>query len=123
MRVYVERLVTPEDMSKAALHSGKLRMAYSEYEEEGEEYSTWIREELPPAIVRKLLSRRISELLTLLSQKSTLNITQLAGQLQRSPSNVHRDLALLRKYRLITFIDRGREKIPFLLARRIIIEI
>ncbi len=122
IKVFVERALTPEDLIQARRVT-RLRKAYLEYEEEGEEPPMWVREEIPLEVARRLLSDKIVEIIEVLSSKKEYNITKLAEALQRSPPNVYRDLVFLKKYRLLTFIDRGREKIPVLLLKRVVVEV
>ncbi len=122
IKVFVERALTPEDLIQARRIT-RLRKAYLEYEEEGEEPPMWVREEVPLEVARRLLSDKIVEIVEVLSSKKEYNITKLAEALQRSPPNVYRDLVFLKKYRLLTFIDRGREKIPVLLLKRVVVEV
>ncbi len=122
IKVFVERALTPEDLIQARRVT-RLRKAYLEYEEEGEEPPMWVREEVPLEVARRLLSDKIVEIVEVLSSKKEYNITKLAEALQRSPPNVYRDLVFLKKHKLLTFIDRGREKIPVLLLKRVVVEV
>ncbi|QOJ78358.1 hypothetical protein IG193_06260 [Infirmifilum lucidum] len=122
IKVFIERALTPEDLIEAR-RIARLRKAYLEYEEEGEEPPMWIREEVPLEVARRLLSDKIVEIVEVLSSKKEYNITKLAEAVHRSPPNIHRDLVFLKKHRLLTFIDRGREKIPVLLFKRVVIEV
>ncbi|PLJ76926.1 HVO_A0114 family putative DNA-binding protein [Infirmifilum sp. SLHALR2] len=123
IRIFIERSVTPDELIQPGIVTYKLRKAYLEYEEEGEEPSIYIREEISAETARKLLSKKMIEILKTLSSEREYNISKLSELLHRSPSNVHRDLAFLKKHKLLTFIDRGREKIPILLLKRVVVEV
>ena len=123
IKIYAEKYLTAEDLIHLKKNSEKIKKAYLAYEEEGEEVETWTRIEIPLKVARRLLSKRMLELLHLLSQRGEYSISELARTLQRSTPNVHRDLVFLKRYGLITIIEKGHEKTPILLLRKIIIDI
>ncbi|MEZ0346513.1 MAG: hypothetical protein ABWK01_08190 [Infirmifilum sp.] len=123
IKVYVEKNLTAEELIRMSKNRESLLKAYLAYEEEGEEVETYTRVELPVKVARKILSKRNIELLEVLSEKKVSSISNLANILHRSTSNVYRDLEFLRRYGLVSFIERGRQKIPILLVRKILIEI
>lgn len=123
MRVVVERELTREDFDSKRI-SSKLEKLYLMYEEEGDEaLHRTIREEIPLEVVRRLLSRRMVELIDALSRSSGESITQLANSLGRSVANVYRDLKFLKRYKLVRFEARGRERIPLLTLKRVIVSL
>jgi DNA-binding transcriptional ArsR family regulator len=121
IKIYLERRIIREDMAPSRLskHPG-LRRLYSLYEEEGELAAPgYIREELPPQVARRLASTRMLELLGFLLGSKGLGVSEVARRLERSPSNVSRDLNLLAKWRIIRFVEQGRRKVPEVIARKI----
>lgn len=121
MKAIAERELTREDFDNA-LTSAKLEKIYLMYEEEGDEaLHRTIREEIPVEVVHRLTSRRMVELIEVLSRSRGENITRLASILSRSVPNVYRDLRFLERYKLVRFEERGREKIPMLTLKRIIL--
>ncbi len=123
MRVVVERELTREDLDTRRSGS-RLERIYLMYEEEGDEtLHRTIREEIPAHAARRLLSRRMIELIDALHRNPGANITQLANLLGRSVANVYRDLLFLKRYRLVRFEARSRERIPLLTLRKIVVSV
>jgi len=94
--------------------------ALREYEEEGEEIFAK-EEEIDPAIVKRLLSKNMVQLLIEV-EKGVDSISDLARKLGRSTPNVYKDLQFLHQHGLISFLKRGRYVIPYLLIEEIYIE-
>lgn len=121
VKAIVERELTREDFNNAPAGS-RLEKLYFMYEEEGDEaLRGTIREEIPADVVHRLTSKRMRELIDLLARSKGESITSIASALGRSVPNVYRDLKLLEKFRLVRFEERGRERIPALTLKRLIL--
>ncbi|MEM3646849.1 MAG: hypothetical protein QW334_01705 [Thermofilum sp.] len=121
VRAVVERELTREDFD-SAVREAKFEKLYLMYEEEGDEaLHKTIREEIPADVVHRLLSKRMRELVEVLSRSRGESITRLASILGRSVPNVYRDLKFLEKYKLVRFEERGRERVPTLTLKRIVL--
>lgn len=96
----------------------ELLEAYMTYEEEGE-YSYIVEEEIPLTVARKLLSPRMRDLLEALKSSRGMCLSDLAKMLNRSPPNIHADLALLAEYNLVALERTGRRVVPILMLEEI----
>jgi len=130
MRALVSRRVTEEELlsliqrrlpKRYHVKLEDLHDAYMEYEEEGETILT-ITEEYDIGIVRRLLSPKMSELIDLI-RKERLSIAQIAARLNRSTSNVYKDIRFLIDNKLAYLLRKGRARIPTLLLESIEVKV
>ncbi|MGB9709132.1 MAG: ArsR family transcriptional regulator [Infirmifilum sp.] len=122
IKIIAEKYLTTEELIRMKETNGQLKKAYLAYEEEGDEIEAWTRVEIPITAARRILSNKMMELLYVLLERKEYSISELAKNLHRSVPNVYRDLSFLERYGLITYLDKGRKKIPVFLARKIIVE-
>jgi len=124
MKAFLRRRLTIEELRNALGKENTemiSRIYFGEYEEEGEIISN-IDEEIPLKVARRLLSRKMTQLIELI-KKEELSISEIAYKLNRSPSNIWKDLHLLAKYKIIDIEKYGKRVIPQLLVEEIIIKI
>lgn len=124
MRIVMRRKIVPEDLDvneTLKIHP-QYGMIVKEYEEEGE-ITANVEEELSPEVLRRLMSKRMVEILEILERRELINISELARKLGRSIPNVYHDLQFMEKHRIIYLRKMGSIKIPILLLEEIRIEI
>jgi len=131
VKVYLKRRLRPEELLEriGELEAGgqreealRLAAAYMAYEEEGES-PVLVEEGVPLEVARKLLSKRILELISCIKRSGGKSISELARELGRSPSNVHADVAFLSRYNVIYLERQGKRVIPHLLAEELRVEL
>jgi len=124
MRIVMRRKIVPEDLEvneKLRIHP-QYGMIVKEYEEEGE-IAANVEEELSPEVLRRLMSKRMVEILEILERGELINISELARKLGRSIPNVYYDLQFMEKHRIIYLRKMGSVKIPILLLEAIRVEV
>ncbi len=124
MRIVMRRKIVPEDLEvneKLRIHP-QYGMIVKEYEEEGE-IAANVEEELSPEVLRRLMSKRMVEILEILERGELINISELARKLGRSIPNVYYDLQFMEKHRIIYLRKMGSVKIPILLLEEIRVEV
>jgi len=131
VKVYLKRRLRPDEMLEriGELEAGgrreealRLAAAYMAYEEEGES-SVLVEEEVPFEVARKLLSKRMLELISCIKRSGEKSVSELARELGRSPSNVHADVAFLSRYNIVYLERQGRRVVPYLLAEELRVEL
>lgn len=127
MKIYIRRRLTPDELLTLigslevrgwSEDVKQLAEAYRAYEEEGE-LSYSVEEEITDDIARRVLSLRVVELINLLKHKDGLSISEIARELNRSPSNVYVDLKLLSKHKLVYLERQGKRTIPHLIVEEL----
>jgi len=120
MRIIMRRKIVPEDLevNETLRFHPQYGMFIKEYEEEGE-IAANVEEELPPKVLRRLMSKRMVEILEILERGESINISELARKLGRSVPNVYYDLQFLEKHRVVYLRRMGSIKIPILLLEEI----
>ncbi|HDJ97293.1 MAG TPA: ArsR family transcriptional regulator [Thermofilum sp.] len=124
MRIVMRRKIVPEDLDvneTLRIHP-QYGMIVKEYEEEGE-IAANVEEELSPEVLRRLMSKRMVEILEILERGELINISELARKLGRSIPNVYYDLQFMEKHRIIYLRKMGSVKIPILLLEEIRVEV
>ena len=124
MRIIMRRKIVPEDLDvneTLRIHP-QYGMIVKEYEEEGE-IAANVEEELSPEVLRRLMSKRMVEILEILERGELINISELARKLGRSIPNVYYDLQFMEKHRIIYLRKMGSVKIPILLLEAIRVEV
>jgi len=116
----MRRKIVPEDLevNETLRFHPQYGMFIKEYEEEGE-IAANVEEELPPKVLRRLMSKRMVEILEILERGESINISELARKLGRSVPNVYYDLQFLEKHRVVYLRRMGSIKIPILLLEEI----
>ena len=124
MRIVMRRKIVPEDldMNETLRIHPQYGMIVKEYEEEGE-IAANVEEELSPEVLRRLMSKRMVEILEILERGELINISELARKLGRSIPNVYYDLQFMKKHRIIYLRKMGSVKIPILLLEEIRVEV
>ncbi|RLE96216.1 MAG: hypothetical protein DRJ55_00045 [Thermoprotei archaeon] len=124
MRIVMRRKIVPEDldMNETLRIHPQYGMIVKEYEEEGE-IAANVEEELSPEVLRRLMSKRMVEILEILERGELINISELARKLGRSIPNVYYDLQFMEKHRIIYLRKMGSVKIPILLLEEIRVEV
>jgi len=120
----MRRKIVPEDLDvneTLRIHP-QYGMIVKEYEEEGE-IAANVEEELSPEVLRRLMSKRMVEILEILERGELINISELARKLGRSIPNVYYDLQFMEKHRIIYLRKMGSVKIPILLLEEIRVEV
>lgn len=132
MRAYIVRRAQPDELFNviAELEARGMRddaeylikefVKY--YEEEGELVYT-LKEEVPLDNARRMLTRKMQEILNLLEENKEFSISEIARELGRSPSNVYRDLVFLQRCKAVRFERRGKRIFPRLLMEGLIFEL
>lgn len=69
----------------------------------------------------EVFTQKRMEMLKEIQNPDLLSIRHLAVKLSRDIKNVHDDLRLLHKHRLIDFETRGRAKVPKLITKTVIL--
>lgn len=127
MKAYVRRRLKPDEVLERIgqlevdgqrEEAHRLAAAYMAYEEEGE-VPLYTEEEIPLEVARKLLSKRIMELISYIRRYGEKSISELAKELGRSPSNVHADVKFLNRYNIVYTERQGKRVVPHLLAEEL----
>jgi predicted transcriptional regulator len=131
MKAYLRRRLRPDELLERIgeleaegrrEEALRLAAAYAAYEEEGES-PVLVEEELPLEVARRLLSNRITELISYVKRAGGKSVSELARELGRSPSNVYADVAFLSRYNVIYLERQGRRVVVHPLAEEIRIEL
>ncbi len=129
MEIYIKRKIlfdeilyfmkNPHMLQETNLSKEDIEKAYLEYEEEGETDLELITR-IPYNIFLRIMQPKMIELINLIKNER-LYVSEIARKLNRSISNVHHDLKILQKYKIISLIKMGKYSIPILLVKEIYI--